>query len=106
MIGRRHYIFTKKKNSAKAVMATILGIIALTSYVLVIYLSYQRGGQAAESYGITGFFITVFAFAGLLLGIWSRFEKDMFYFFSYLGIVLNTLALLGISVILYAPNHM
>lgn len=106
MIGRRHYIFTKKKNSAKAVMATILGIIALTSYVLVIYLSYRSGGQAAESYGITGFFITVFAFVGLLLGIWSRFEKDMFYFFSYLGIVLNTLALLGISVILYAPNHM
>ena len=86
-------------------MSTILGAISLVSYVLVIYLAYRNGGQAAEAYGITGSFITVFAFVGLLLGIWSRFEKDVFYFFSYLGMVLNTLALFGISIVLYAPNQ-
>ena len=104
MFGKRRYIFTKKKHPQKAIASTILGTISLVSYVLVIYLSFQRGGQAAESYGATGLLITLFAFAGLILGIWSRTEKDMFYFFSWVGILFNTLALGGISLLLYAPS--
>lgn len=75
MFGKRRYIFTKKKHPQKAIASTILGIISLVSYVLVIYLSFQRGGQAAESYGATGLLITLFAFAGLILGIWSNNGK-------------------------------
>jgi len=85
-------------------MSTVLGVISLVSYVLVIYLSFLRGGEAAEAYGATGFLITLFALGGLLLGIWSRTEKDVFFFFTYLGIVLNVVALMGISLVLYAPS--
>ena len=87
MFGKRRYIFTKKQHPQKAIASTILG-----------------GGQAAESYGATGLLITLFAFAGLILGIWSKTEKDMFYFFSWVGIIFNALALCGISLLLYAPG--
>lgn len=105
MFKKKNYIFTNKKNSPKAIMSTILGVIAVVSLVLVLYLTYRRGGQAAASYGMTGLLITVFGFVGLMLGIVSRMEKDMFYFFSYAGIFLNGLALAGISFVLYAGAY-
>ena len=37
-----------------------------------------------------------------VLGIMSKMEEDKFYLFSYLGILLNVLAIAGVGFILYA----
>ena len=38
----------------------------------------------------------------MVLGIMSKMEEDRFYLFSYLGIILNLLAIAGIGFISYA----
>lgn len=86
-------------------MSTILGTISVAGIVLVVFLTFQAGGVATRQYGTTLLLCMIFAFIGMILGILSKFEKDMFYFFSYLGIFLNLLALAGISVILYAGAY-
>ena len=39
----------------------------------------------------------IFSAAGLVLGIMAKLEEDKFYLFAWIGIVLNTLTLLGIG---------
>ena len=49
--------------------------------------------------------VMIFAFVGIILGVVSKTDKDKFYLFSYIGIVLNVLVLVVISVILYAGAY-
>lgn len=99
---RKGYIFTKKKHSSKAIMATILGTISLISLCAVIYLSYLKAGDIPSKYGLTGLLIVLFSLNGLILGLITVKEKDMFHLFSWLGILLNSLSLLGMGLVLYA----
>ena len=82
-------------------MATILGIISLASLGAVLFLTYQKGGEATPGYGLTGILATVFSVIGLVLGILTAREKKYYRFFPLLGIVLNGLVLLEIGFILY-----
>ena len=91
---RRHYIFTKRKDSEQAILSTILGVISLGSLAAVVYLSYLKGGVVPISYGLTGFLAAVFSVVGLVLGVLAVQEKEVFKLFPILGIVLNLIALL------------
>lgn len=101
----RKYIFTNKDYSAKSIMSTVLGLIDIATLGYIVYLTYMNGGISLPRYGSTGLLITIFSFVGLLLGILSKSEPDRFYLFSYLGIILNILALCGISFILFAGAY-
>lgn len=99
---KKNYIFTNKRYSEKSIMSTILGLISLGSVMAAVYLTFAAGGEAMVGYGVTVLLSAVFSIAGLILGIMSRLEKDKFYFFSYVGIVTNLLAVFSIGYIIYA----
>lgn len=101
MVRRRNYTFTNKKNSEKALMGSALGVISLLSMAAVIFLAYSKNGAAAEGYGFTGLFATIFSVSGLILGILALREKDRFHFFSWLSVILNAAVLLVIGFLLY-----
>lgn len=90
---RKHYIFTNRRDSKQAIMATILGVISNASLGIVIYLSYLSGGNAPISYGLTGLLAMLFSMVGLILGVLTVREKDIFKLFPVLGILLNLIAL-------------
>ena len=101
----RKFIFTNKENSPKSIVATILGLIDIATLIYIVYLTYCNGGISLPRYGSTALLITIFSFVGLILGILSKSEPDRFYFFSYAGILLNILALAGISFVLFAGAY-
>lgn len=98
----RKYIFTNKKESKKGIMSAVLGLIALVSLFFAVYETFRNQGQALIKYGVAALFALLFALAGMVLGIMSKMEEDRFYLFSYLGIILNLLAIAGIGFIIYA----
>lgn len=98
----RKYIFTNKKESKKGIMSAVLGLIALVSLFFAVYETFKNQGQALVKYGVAALFALLFALAGMVLGIMSKMEEDRFYLFSYLGIILNLLAIAGIGFIIYA----
>lgn len=102
---KKHYIFTDKKNPPRAVMSSILGVISLTAIAFVIAMTFRTQGSAKSGYGAGLFLATLFSLAGVVLGVLAKTEKDKFYFFCYLGIFLNLLALGAISFILYAGAY-
>lgn len=104
MNGKRHYIFTNKRYSEKSMMSAILGVISLGALIGAVYCTFLAGGEAMVGYGMTALLATFFSIIGLVLGILSRLEKDQFYFFSYVGIVTNTLAIMSIIYFIYIGN--
>lgn len=102
---KKNFMFTNKEHTQKGIMATILGVISLSSLVYIIIDSYANAGKVPLQYGAVAFLTMIFAFVGIVLGVMSKSEKDKFYFFSYLGIVLNVLVLAALSVILYAGAY-
>lgn len=102
---KNSYIFTSKSHTQKGIMATILGVISLSTLIYTVVMSYRSTGEIPIQYGAAVLLVTFFALAGAALGVISRTERDKYYFFSYLGIVLNLLALGGISAVLYAGAY-
>ncbi len=93
-------MFTDKKHPEKGVMSTALGALSIFSIIYSIYLSFLNGGQAEAKYAAAVIFCLIYSVAGLVLGIMSRMERDIFLLFPNLGIILNILALLGIGTLL------
>ena len=96
------YIFTVKKHPEKGIMSMILGVISVLSIAAAVYLAYRNNGNAVSRYGAAVFLATLFSLAGMVLGVLSRMEKDNYYLFPHLGIILNLIALAMVSLILYA----
>ena len=90
---KKNYIFTNKKHSDKAIMSTILGVISL-------------GGVMHGGYGVTGVLATVYSLIGLILGVLTLRDKDIYRFFPVLGTILNVISLGGISFLLYLGSRM
>ena len=90
---KKNYIFTNKKHSDKAIMSTILGVISLVSLGIVTYLSYSQGGVMHGGYGVTGVLATVYSLIGLILGVLTLRDKDIYRFFPVLGTILNVISL-------------
>lgn len=105
-MGKKNgYIFTNKEHTRKGIMATILGIISIATLIYTVLMSYRQDGDVPRQYGAAAMLVMVFAFAGIILGVISRMERDKYYLFSYLGIALNVLVLAAISIILYAGAY-
>lgn len=97
-----NYIFTNKKHPTGGIMSVILGVIAIVSIILAIYLSYLDGGTTRMQYGLAAVLAFLMALAGEILGLITNAKKDRFAFFPILGIILNTIVLFGGVYILYA----
>ncbi len=101
----KNYIFTNKTFSQKAIMSVVLGVIGIASIIIAIIFTYSNGGLATLEYGGVVLLSMLYGFAGLILAILSKKEPDKYYFLSYLGMVLNGIILVMVSMILYAGAY-
>ena len=100
-MARKRYLFTNKKNPERGIFSAALGVIALLGIFCALVISYKNGGAGMPRLGVSVFFAALMGVAGLVMGILSHMEPDMFTFFPKLGIVLNILVLASAGVILY-----
>jgi len=101
MSRRAGYKFTNRKNPIKGIAAFILGVIALGSLILAIYLTFQNQGAAPLQYAVAVILSICMAIAGMVCGIMACMEKDIFKLFPVSGITLNIVALVLGGFILY-----
>ena len=87
-------MFTDNRHPEKGILSAVLGCISVTTYILAVVFTYNNGGQALMQYAAAAFVAAIFSVAGLVLGIMSRFEKDIFKLFPNIGIILNSLAVI------------
>ena len=87
-------------------MSVLLGIISLASLIIGVYLSYAKGGDVPNSYGVAGLLACVFSFVGLILGIVTVRDRSYYRFFPWAGVILNVVSLGCISMILYVGSRL
>ena len=98
---KRSYLFTDKTYSDQGKFSAALGLLVMVSLCIVIYSSYQMQGKMSAKLGAATLFSFVFAIIGEIVGILARLEKDKFYIFPNIGIILNTVGIVIIGVIIY-----
>ena len=106
MSQKKNYMFTNRRHSGKAIMSTVFGVLCIVSLLLVVVLSYSRGGDVPTGYGFTGLFAAILSMVGMLLGVLALREADRFKLFGWLGILLNGVSLGTVSGILYAASYL
>ena len=87
------YKFTNKQIPPQSVRSAALGVISVAGIIAVTILSFKNEGVAEVRYGVTVILAAVFSIIGLVLGVWSRMIKDVYYFWAYFGIAVNSLVL-------------
>ena len=101
LINKSGYIFTDKKNPKSGIMSMALGSISVISVFLALYLTVRNGGDAPMKYGTVILLSIVYAGIGLILGIRSLSQKDIYRFFPTAGILFNAIAFAECGFILY-----
>ena len=98
---KKNYMFTNKSHPQRGIMSTILGILSDGAIGLAVFSAFKAGGVTSMRLASSVLLAFIFALVGLTLGILSRMEKDRFYFFPNVGILLNSLAVIVVAFILY-----
>lgn len=98
---KKNYMFTNKSHPQRGIMSTILGILSDGAIGLAVFSAFKAGGQASMRLASLVLMALIFSLVGLTLGILSRLERDRFYFFPNVGILLNSLAVIAVAFILY-----
>ena len=97
---RDRYMFTDNRHPEKGVMSTILGCISVTALAFAVAFTYRDGGQAQIRYAAAALVAAIFSVVGFVLGIMSRFERDIFKLFPNMGIALNLLSIMFVVFLL------
>lgn len=98
---KKNFMFTNKSHSERGIMSTILGILSDTAIGLAVFSSFTQQGKADMRLACAILLAMIFGVVGMVFGILSRLEKDRFYLFPNLGIILNALAIIATAFILF-----
>lgn len=98
----RGYIYTNKKHTVPGIMSSVFGAMSFGTFLACIVQSYKLKGVDVERFGTSALLAIIFMIVGYGLAIYAFIETDRLKLFKILGIVLNSLALISLSAILYA----
>lgn len=98
---KREAKFTVKETRLSTVFGASLGVISAVAVLLLIQLTFLRGGEATLSYGLAGILISVFSVTGLILSILCINDHYQPHTLGWLGLITNGIAALSMAGILY-----
>jgi len=81
--------FTNKKHSLLGFVSMLIGVLALTFLILSFSIAFKAKGVAGENVGMYGGAALLIGLLGFFLGMFSLKNKDVFYTFSWIGIIVN-----------------
>lgn len=93
---RGRYIFTDKKHPWRGIFSVVMGIFAFLCLILSILLTFRSKSAASGGYAVGAFLGLAYAICGLVMGILSGRERDIYVVFPRAGVLINAMALLSV----------
>ena len=93
--------FTVKETKLSTIFAVSLGVISAITVLLLLYLTFLRGGEATLSYGLAGVLASVFSVIGLILSILCINDHYQPHTLGWVGLATNGVAAIAMAGILY-----
>ena len=93
--------FTVKETKLPTIFGAALGVISMVTVLLLLYLTFARGGEATLSYGFAGVLASVFSVTGLILSILCINDHYQPHTLGWVGLATNGVAAIAMAGILY-----
>lgn len=89
----RGFIFTKRTQSEKGIVATVLSLMSFVMTISAIHSAYKLSGEVLPNIAAMSLISVVFAVAALIFGIIGMREPDSFRLFPIIGLVFTAIDL-------------
>ena len=97
--------FTSKSHPVSAIIAAVIGAVAIVIVTVMIVLSVKAGGNAGIFIGAGGTAAMLLCIIGAIIGVRSFLKEDVYYLFPIIATSLNGVTMLALFVI-YAMGVM
>lgn len=87
----KKYKFTDKKRSKGGMVSSLLLVLAFVSLGFSVYLSFKSAGKGGIEVGLLAFVALILSVAGFFVGVKSFKEDNVFFGYSWLGTIGNTI---------------
>ena len=99
---RKQYKFSDKKHSRPGIAATVLAVLAISSFVIAVILATKAAGEGGREVGILGAVGFVLSLAGILCGLLAFRQTDVYYRFAWIGLIASGIIWLILAVMIVA----
>ena len=89
-MAKRSYKFTDKKHTKQGMASTGFGVAAFLLLGIGFWMAYQNAGAGGSVTGLLGLWSMLFSVVGFILGMKGFQEEDVYYLFSQIGVILNS----------------
>lgn len=86
---KEKYQFTGRKHSIRGILSFLIGCLVLIGFIVISVISGANEGNAGLYVGIIGLLLLALAIYGIVLGVKSCKEKDIYYQMPIIGVILN-----------------
>ena len=93
--------FSVKEIKPATTFGASLGVISLVTVVLLLYLTFEHGGEATISFAFAGLLVSIFSVTGLVLSILCLMDHYQPHGIGWVGLAANGVAMLSMAGILY-----
>ncbi|HOO26834.1 MAG TPA: DUF6142 family protein [Lachnospiraceae bacterium] len=90
---RKSFMFTSRHQSEIGIMSFVLGAASFTGMAAAVSVSFAARGETAPGLGAVGFFAALANIIGIVAGILSLQERDIFLWLPRTALIMNILAL-------------
>ena len=99
-VVKHRYRFTDKNNTTGGIVSSLLAVVGLCLFVVGVIISYKEKGNAGIIVGALGTVAFIQSCIGMIIGLKSFKEKDKFYLFSWIGVIVNGIMWLAMCIII------
>lgn len=92
---KKSFMFTTRHYSFMSIMGILLGVLCISVIATSIVHSYNNAGSIDISFGGIGLFTALLAVIGVLCGVTSLGERDIYVSAAIAAIVINGVILFG-----------
>lgn len=97
----KRYIFTSNRHSKTGMMAFMFGMMSFISFFLAVMFSIRDVDKMAARMGGVGLIAMIFALVGVVLGVMSLRETDVFRIMPRTGFAVSLISLILWAGVIY-----
>lgn len=98
--GYKKYKFSDKSQSIGGIFSTLFAFGAILACTAAVLISFRHQGEGGLEVGVLGIVAVFLSGYGLYLGVRSFREEEIFFLFSWIGSIGNSIILLGMMMLI------
>ena len=96
---KERFQFSGRRHTHLGIWSAVIGILVVIGFVSISLVSSSYGGKGDIIIGVVGLLLFVVAIIGFVLSIKALRQRDIYYRFPLIGISLNSIMMIVLTII-------